>query len=251
MKCSRNRSGLLICDDSVGDLPISEKMNQSNSPQTTLDPNILIQMQTSLANSVHPIEIHLHLTSGRKHIFTQSDLGFAKKICDDLNASIFKEQSLIIEGKDEIYAFAGHTLIGITVYTDPLPDSFLKHEMDSKAKVTQITHNMHRERRERTISTVEGERCLVLSEVEFCNGARLFLEFNEVTAIAIDERSTMHHLFTHPALMCRVNGGFSIWSTSHMCSWTHYPKLHIPINSWVADAAPKDLLEDLQNVKFL
>ena len=251
MKCSRNRSGLSTCDDSERDLPTSEKMNLSNSPQTTLDPNILIQMQTTLANSVHPIEVHLHLTSGRKHIFTQSDLGFAKKICDDINASIFKEQSIVVEGKDEIYAFSGHALIGITVYTDPLPDSYLKHEMLTRSTVMQITHEMHRERHEQTISTHEGERCLVLSEVEFCNGARLYLEFNEVTALSIDERSTMHHLFTHPALMCRVNGGFSIWSTSHMCSWTHYPKLHIPLNSWVADAAPRDLLEDLQNVKFL
>ncbi len=226
-------------------------MNQTSTSPTTLEPSILVQMQTTLANPIHPIEIHLHLTSGRKHIFTQSDLGFAKKICDDINLSIFKEQSLIIEGKDEVYAFSGHSLIGITVYTNPLPDSFLKQEMSMRSSITQMTHETYRERHEKFISTQEGQRSLVLSEVEFCNGARLFLEFNEITAISIDERSTMHHLFTHPALMCRVEGGFSIWNTSHMCSWTHYPKLHVPIDSWIADAAPKDPTEDMKNVKFV
>ncbi len=226
-------------------------MNQLTSTLDANQPNILIQMQTTLATSVHPVEIHLHLTSGRKHIFTQSDLGFAKKICDDLDGSIFSKQSLIIESKDEVAAFPGHALIGITVLTDPLPDSFLKLEMLARTTVTQVAHDIYNDRHAHIISKREGERSLVLSEVEFANGARLFLEFSEVTAISIDERSTMHHLFTHPALLCRTKGGFSLWNTAHMVSWSHYPKLHVPINSWVADAAPKDMIEDLKNVKFV
>lgn len=226
-------------------------MNQTISTQTTPAPDILVQMQTTLANSVHPVEIHLHLTSGRKHIFTQSDLGFAKKICDEIDGSIFSKQCLIIEGKDEVAAFPGHAVMGITVYSDPLPDSFLKQEMLAKTTAAQVTHEVYNERHSHTISPQEGERSIVLSEVEFSNGARLFLEFSEVTALSIDERSTMHHLFTHPALLCRVPGGFSIWNTAQMVSWSHYPKLHIPIDSWVADSVPKDLTEDLKNVRFV
>jgi hypothetical protein len=123
--------------------------------------------------------------------------------------------------------------------------------MLTKTTVAQVSHEVYNARHSHAISTLEGERSVVLSEVEFSNGARLFLEFSEVTALSIDERSTMHHLFTHPSLLCRVPGGFSVWNTAHMVSWSHYPKLHIPIDSWVADSVPKDPMEDLKNVKFV
>lgn len=222
-----------------------------SSARMSSNPKALVQMKSTLATRVHPIEIHLHLTSGRKHIFTQSDLAFAGKICDDIDGDIFSKQCLIIESKEEVVAFPGHALMGVTIFTDPLPDSFLKQELLTKTTATQVTQDVFQDRHAHVIAKREGQRSVVLSEVEFANGARLFLEFDQVAAIAIDERSTMHHLFLYPALMCRTAGGYSIWNTAHMVSWSHYPKLHIPVNSWVAEAAPKDPIEDLQNAKFV
>ena len=213
--------------------------------------NTLIQMQKNLANSIHPIEIHLHLVSGRTHIYSQNDLNLARKICDAIDGSIFNKPSIIIESDNDMNTFPGTALLGISVYSEPLPDSYLKHELGTNTTVRKISHAQYQESYGQIAEKSEGQRELVLSEVEFVNGARIYLEINEIAAFSADERSAMHHLFSHPALICRVIGGFSIWNIAHIVSWSHYPKMNVPIDSWVADSSSNFPLDDSQCSRFI
>lgn len=202
--------------------------------------------------SYQPTGIQLHLITGRKHMFYQENPDLVAIICADLDGQIFTRESLIIDSAEDTTAFPGHALIGITILTDPIPDSYLHREQVSKTVVTQISQETFQFRRLQLMAKVEGERGLLLSELEFASGERLFLESSEIAANEMGERAALNHLFAKPSLSCRrLDCGFSIWNTKHIISWSHYPKLDVPGNAWPAENLPETVLADAKVVKML
>ena len=169
-------------------------------------------------------------------MFYQEDQDLVGKICEGADGQIFSRASLIIESVDGVTSFPGNALIGITILTEPLPHSFLEHEASSKINIRQISQESFLVRRPQAISSIEGARGFTLSEIEFVSGEHLFLEASAVAQSGMRERNTLHHLFSNPSLWCRrLEGGFSIWNTAHIVSWSHFPKLEVPANSWRAE----------------
>jgi hypothetical protein len=202
--------------------------------------------------SALPTGIQLHLTTGRKHWFYQENAELVGTIMDDLDGNVFSKESLVIDGADEVSSFPGSALIGITILTDVLPESFLEKEKLSKTVVTQISLETFQYSRLQLISKYEGMRGALLSEIEFVSGERLYLEFSEVARNAMGERSVMHHLFSRPSISSRrPEGGFSIWNTAHIVSWSHYPKLDAPGDSWPAETLTEPITGAAKTVKML
>ncbi|MBI5708061.1 MAG: hypothetical protein HZC36_13855 [Armatimonadetes bacterium] len=199
-----------------------------------------------------PTGIQLHLITGRKHMFYQDKPELVAAICNDLDGQIFARSSLILDSADDVTAFPGQALIGITIMTDPLPEFFFERERSAKTIITQISQETFQYRRLQIISKVEGRMGVILSELEFASGERLFLEGTAIAASGMSERSALSHLFAGPSLWCRrLEGGFSIWNTAHIVSWSHYPKLEAPANAWPAESLPEHVLSDARVVSML
>jgi hypothetical protein len=203
-------------------------------------------------DNFQPTGIQLHLVTGRKHMFYQESPSLVETICNDLDGQIFSRASLIIDSQDDSTSFPGQALIGITLLTDPLPESFIERERLSKTVVTQISQETFQYRRLQLMAKVEGVRSALLSELEFSSGERLFLEFSEVAVSGMRERTALHNLFSRPSLSCRrLDCGFSIWNTAHIVSWSHYPKLEVPGNAWPAESLPEHVRADAKIVTML
>jgi hypothetical protein len=211
----------------------------------------MIQTQSDGA-ATQPTGIQLHLSTGRKHWFYQENADLVANICSDLDGQIFTRASLIIDGAEDVTAFPGQALIGITILTDPLPETFFERERLARTVVTQISQETFQYRRLQLLSKLEGYRSTLLSELEFTSGERLFLQFSEVAVNGMGERNVLNHLFSRPSLSCRrLEGGFSIWNTSHIVSWSHYPKLEAPGNAWPASTFSESDARDAKTVKML
>lgn len=188
-------------------------------------------------NNYQPTGIQIHLSTGRKHLYYQRDPVLVSEICDDVEGNIFSRSSLIIDSEDDVVSFQGDAVIGITILTSPLPDSFYKLEAASKSVVMQISQETFHFRRLQILSHIEGTNGVVLSELQFTSGESLYLEINEVVGSSMAERSTLHRLFERPSISCRrLDGGFGIWNTKHIVSWSHYPKLEAPKNAWPVES---------------
>jgi len=196
--------------------------------------------------------IQLHLITGHKLLYYQQNAEISTAICNDLDGHIFSRASLVIESIDHVTSVPGNAMIGITVLVNNLPDSFLEREKLSGSKITQISPESFQLRRLRDSPRVEGHRSPTLSEIEFVSGEHLFHEINEVAVNGLGERDALHHLFKRPSLSCRrLEGGFSIWNTAHIVSWTHFPKLEVPNNAWAAEALVERLPGELKIVNLV
>lgn len=199
-----------------------------------------------------PTGIQIHLVTGHKRMFYQEDLELVAKICNDLDGRIFSRASLIIDSALDVTAIPGTAMLGITILTDPLPPAFYEAEKASKTVITQISQEAFQLRRLQDMSKVEGRRSPILCELEFVSGEHLFLEFSEIALSGMGERNALNHLFTRPSLSCRrLDGGFSIWSTSHIVSWSLYPKLEVPANAWPAEAIVEHVPGEAKSINTL
>ncbi|HVL39211.1 MAG TPA: hypothetical protein VM328_07455 [Fimbriimonadaceae bacterium] len=199
-----------------------------------------------------PSGIQLHLITGRKHMFYQGDASLLNNICSDLDGRVFSRTNLILESLQDVTSFPGHALIGITILTDTIPESFYERERLSKTVITQISQETFQFRRLQDLAKEEGQRSALLSELEFVSGERLFLEFSEIAVSGMRERNALNHLFAHPSLSCRrLEGGFSIWNTKHIVSWSHYPKLEVPAHAWPAESLSQPDMGDATVLKML
>ncbi|MEQ1934903.1 MAG: hypothetical protein ABL962_13670 [Fimbriimonadaceae bacterium] len=192
-----------------------------------------------LISNHNPTSIQLHLITRRKPIYYQDDARLVAKIFEELDGHIFTG-SLLIDGDNDVNAIAAQSLIGVTIKSEVLPKSLTDRVATMRAVTTQITWEDFQRRRETPMEKVVGERCCVLSELEFVTGELLFLEFNEVALGAMGERSVLQHLFSRPSLFCRtLEGGYSVWNTAHIVSWSHYPKLDTPPSAWSAKSVAR------------
>ena len=184
---------------------------------------------------LQPITIQVHLINGTTREFQQDNPEAIAAICNNLDGRVFTEANLIIAGKHEAIAFSGHALIGVSILTDQIPNSIKLREDLLKTVVTQISKESYLDLRNNNMPKVTGIRSNILSEIVFLNGQQLFLEFSEIAIGGLGERAEMHHLFTNPSLAChRLGGGFSLWNTAQMASWSHSPKLEAPDTAWNA-----------------
>lgn len=199
----------------------------------------------SEANEYNPTSIQLHLITGRKAMFYLEDAVKASEICEELDGHVFTKGSLIIEGLDTVAAFSGSALVGITVLTSGLPKSFEDREAMMRTVVTQLSEPSFQQRKDFCKDKVQGERSCVVSELEFVTGEHLYLEFNEIAVGDMGERSVLTNLFTRPSIFCRtLEGGFGVFNTAHIVSWSHHPKLDVPTNAWYAESLPSSKDED-------
>ena len=183
--------------------------------------------------NLQPITIHLHLTSGLKRVFHQDNPRLIATIFDEFDGRLFTQPTLIIESRDSVTAFSSHSLIGISILTDQVPNSLSLREGRSKTVVTEITQENYLQLRHQNIPKVEGIRSNILSEIVFVSGQHLYLEFSEIAIGGMGERAELHHQFSNPSLACRrLGGGFSLWNTAQIVSWSHSPKLESPDTSW-------------------
>ena len=185
--------------------------------------------------NLNPLTIQVHLINGQTRTFRQDNPDLVTAICNDLDGRIFTQSTLIIEGEDEAVTFSGHALIGLSILSDLTPGFITLRESMAKTVVTQITAENFLQLRHENKPKVEGIRSNILSEIVFVSGDQLYLEFSEVAIGGMGERAEMHHLFTNPSLACRrLGGGFSLWNTAQIASWSHSPKLEAPGESWQA-----------------
>ena len=185
--------------------------------------------------SPKPLTIHIHLINGVTRVFRQDNPELIAVICNDLDGKLFSQSTLIIDSPDEAIAFSGQALMGISILTDQIPNSISMRETMSRTRVTQITKESFLELRRQNVPKVEGIRSNILSEIVFTSGEHIYLESSEIAIGGLGERAEMHHLFTNPSLACRkLGGGFTLWNTAHIVSWSHSPKLEAPGNSWSA-----------------
>jgi hypothetical protein len=183
--------------------------------------------------NLQPITIQLHLTSGLKRVFHQDNPRLIATIFDEFDGRLFTQPTLIIESRDSVTAFSSHSLIGISILTDQVPNSLSLREGRSKTVVTEITQENYLQLRHQNIPKVEGVRSNILSEIVFVSGQHLYLEFSEIAIGGMGERAELHHQFSNPSLACRrLGGGFSLWNTAQIVSWSHSPKLESPDTSW-------------------
>ena len=149
--------------------------------------------------------------------------------------SMRQSRTLIIENGLNAVAFAGHGLLGISIVTDQMPKAISMRESTLRTYVRQISKEDYNLILHRNLPKEEGLRSNIVSEIAFVNGQQIYLEFSEIAIGGMGERAEMHHLFTNPSLACRrLGGGFSLWNTSQIMSWSHSPKLESPGTTWKA-----------------
>ena len=185
--------------------------------------------------SLNPITIHIHLINGTTRVFRQDNPELIAVICNDLDGKLFTQSTLIIDSMGESITFSGHALMGISILTDQIPNSISMRESMTGSLVTQISKDSFLDLRRQNVPKVQGIRSNILSELVFASGEHIYLESSEIAIGGLGERAEMHHLFTNPSQACRkLGGGFSLWNTAQIVSWSHSPKLEAPGNSWSA-----------------
>ena len=182
------------------------------------------------------LEIDLHLINGRTHKFIQNDPVQARRILQQISPKIFAQPSLVITGYNQSAAYAGATLIGISLLMERIPEELL----DSgplPALPLEITQAEYQARQSAMPAVGEGSPPASVLEIEFTSGRRLWLEFPlPATTSGLQERHLLHNLFSMPGLLCRrLGGGVSLWNGMQVASCSFAPELDAPSNAWAAE----------------
>lgn len=186
--------------------------------------------------------VQVHLVNGHKWIFYQENQSQIDKICSDLEGSFFSKPSLIIDNVDHITAFPCHSLLGISVLTENLPENFIRMENLSNRTAQQIGEEEFIRMRYQATSKIEGHQSRTLSQLEFVSGESLFIEINDAVENGMEERSSLYHLFSRPTLATRRQDfGFSLWNTAQIVSWSLYPSTEVPSTAWQVDPDSKHI----------
>ena len=189
--------------------------------------------------SVQPyLEIHLHLVNGNIHKFTQNDPSQAELILSQFNLKLFALPSLIIYGDKKVVTYQGSSLLGVTIIMKELREDVLQVNENPKITIKEITQENYITLHSKLKTAVEGEPLIILNEIEFVSGKRLWLEGHiPHAAVGIQMRQLIHNWFQIKSLLCHsLDGGLTIWSRAHMLSCTLSPTPDVPLNSWPADS---------------
>ena len=182
------------------------------------------------------LEIDLHLINGRTHKFIQNDPALAQRILRQISPKIFTQSSLVVTGYNRSAAYAGATLIGISLLMETIPEELL-NTGPLPALPLEITQADYEAKQSAMLSAGGGQPPVSVLEIEFTSGRRLWLEvpMPPVTS-GMQERHLLHNLFSMPGLLCRrLGGGVSLWNGAQVASTAFTPELDAPSNAWAAE----------------
>ena len=182
------------------------------------------------------LEIDLHLINGGTHKFIQNDPVLAQRVLQQISPRIFTQPSLVVTGYNRSAAYAGATLIGISLLVETIPDDLLKSGPLPTLPL-EITQADYQARQSAMPAVGEGQTPVSVLEIEFTSGHRLWLEVARPAATSgLQERHLLHNLFSMPGLLCRrLGGGVSLWNGAQMASCSFTPELDAPSNAWAAE----------------
>lgn len=194
------------------------------------------------------LEIRLHLANGRTSTYVQNDPEIVGKMLRQIHRKVFQLPSIVIAGKDEVCAFRGSALSGISVLIDPLPMELAM--LDSGlADVWSIPEEEFRERQAllRLMDVRDPDE--ILGEIELASGQRLWT-IQRVTRNSVggDPRLHLRHAFDLPSLVCRRrDGGISIWNRQQIVSMAFTPGIDAAA-AWPAETPAERYSRDERGV---
>ena len=161
----------------------------------------------------------------------------AQRMLQQISPRVFTQSSLVITGYNRSAAYAGATLIGISLLMDVIPEDLL-NSGPLPTLPLEITQADYQARQSAILTAGEGQPPASVAEIEFTSGHRLRLEVSMPLVISgLQERHFLHNLFSTPlGLMCRrLGGGISLWNGAQMASCSFTPELDAPSNAWAAE----------------
>ena len=181
------------------------------------------------------LELHLHLLNGTTRTFVQNDPDLARQLLRQMGPRVFAQPALILHGPDQVTAFPGSALAGLSILMDPLPEELLRLDPFPCVEVTQEEYQAERYTQ---AGIIEGRPFLMLSEVEMSSGRRLWFAIQVSEAMGgFQERQMLHNAFTLPSLISRrLGGGLSLWNRAQMVSCSFSPKPDVPGTAWPVEA---------------
>ncbi|BDI28771.1 hypothetical protein CCAX7_008220 [Capsulimonas corticalis] len=181
------------------------------------------------------LELHLYLKNGDTHKFVQHDPELIRQTLSQINHKVFAQPALLIHGDDVATAYPGSALNGIGVVIDPVPEELLR--LDPHGLMEQISEEDYQFERRRAAPIIEGRPFVMLSEIGFSSGLKLWLKAHvSEAAMGLQERQMLHNTFAPPTVVCRrMGGGVSIWNRAQMLSYSFSPKPKTPTNAWPAE----------------
>ena len=179
------------------------------------------------------LELHLHLLNGATRTFVEDDPARVRQIIQQVSHCVFSQPALILRGQDQITAYPGSALAGLSFLMDPLPEELLSLDPFPCLEITQEEYQSERRAAE---GSAEEQLFLMLCEVEMVGGRRLW--FTTPVSQALDgfrERQVLHNAFSLPSFLCRcLGGGISLWNRAQMVSCSFLPKPDVSWNAWPA-----------------
>ncbi len=185
------------------------------------------------------LELHLHLSNGNTHRFVQNDAQDAQTVLDQINLRIFEQSHLTLSGDDIVATYPAPSLSGVSILVDSPHEKLLRLATDLQAgvqKMRAITHDEYRAGRRTVRPITEGRPFVMLSEIDFNSGHRIWVATEVHAATSpMQERQILQHIFSGPCLAClRADGGIDLWNRSQMASYTFCPKPATPPTAWPA-----------------
>ena len=185
------------------------------------------------------LELHIHLSNGNTHRFVQNDASSVQQILDQINLRIFEQPNLMLSGADTVATYPAASLSGLSIITDNLGEKLLRLTSNPQAGIEKtriITHDEYRAGQRAARPIVEGQPFVMLSEIDFHSGHRIWIATEvEAAASPLQERQILQHIFSGPALACqRADGGLDLWNRAQMASYTFSPKPATPPAAWPA-----------------
>ena len=185
------------------------------------------------------LELHLHLTNGNTHKFAQHDAQAAEQILQAMNPRIFTQPSLILFGENSVTTYPTAALVGVSVFMANVTESLLQMTRNLQLGVediAQITQADYTARKAELQPLIAGQAAILLQQIEFISGHRLWLEVKVgAAANEVQERQLVKHAFEGPSLVCRCDGGISLWNRAQMVSHSFIPKPQFPLPALPAE----------------
>lgn len=184
------------------------------------------------------LEVHLHLVNGNTHKFIQKDPVAADQILTQFNLKVFSLPSLVIFGDKKVATYQGSALVGVSILMKHVPDELLQINRNPDITIHEISQDIYHSRQKDLIPPVAGQPLVLLQEIEFITGLKIWIETHiPHAASGIQERHLLHNWFQEKSLLChRLGGGITMWSRAHIVSCTISPTPEVPSTSWPAEA---------------
>lgn len=186
-------------------------------------PARLISAAPAIIQAPPPLlELHLHLHDGTTRTFVQNDKKLVRQIVPQIGPCLFSQPALLLYGQDQVTAFPGSALVGVSLLMDPMPDELLQLE---PFPCFEITHEDYQAARQAAKGIAEEDRSFMAGAIEMDTGRHFWIAVPvSQTRWGFAERQMLHTLLSLPCIICRrVGGGISLWNRSQIRSCSFSP----------------------------